>query len=52
MEIKSVKALAPIHTAQMITYLRLAGCCVGLVMNFNVQILPAGIKRVVLGFPS
>lgn len=51
-EIKSVTRLAPIHTAQMITYLRLTGCRVGLLMNFNVQRLPQGIKRVVLGFPS
>jgi GxxExxY protein len=44
-ELKSVNALAPIHTAQMITYLKLTGLPVGLLINFNVTILKNGIKR-------
>lgn len=43
---KSVEALAPIFTAQMLTYLKLSGCKLGLVINFNVEHLRDGIKRV------
>ena len=46
-ELKSVDALAPIHEAQMLTYLRLTGCPVGLLINFNVPILKDGIQRVI-----
>jgi GxxExxY protein len=48
-EIKSVDALAPIHEAQVITYLKLSGCKVGLLINFNVQLLKDGIHRFVNG---
>jgi GxxExxY protein len=51
-EVKSVQGLAPIHVAQMLTYLRLADCRLGLIMNFNVKLLPSGIKRVVDRFPE
>lgn len=44
-ELKSVSALAPIHTAQIITYLKLTGLPVGLLINFNVTMLKNGIKR-------
>jgi GxxExxY protein len=44
-EIKSVECLAPIHSAQMITYLKLTGCRVGLIINFNVPILTRGVRR-------
>lgn len=47
-ELKAVKAFEPIHTAQLLTYLRLAGLRVGLMLNFNVAVLKQGIKRVVL----
>ncbi|HET6669352.1 MAG TPA: GxxExxY protein [Pyrinomonadaceae bacterium] len=47
-EIKSVEALAPIHTAQLICYLRLTGKQLGLLINFNVPLLKDGVKRVVL----
>lgn len=47
LEIKSVEALNDIHLAQTITYLRLADCKVGLLINFNVVKLTNGIKRVV-----
>jgi GxxExxY protein len=44
-EIKSVDRLAPIHSAQLITYLKLTGCPVGLLLNFNVTALRRGIRR-------
>jgi GxxExxY protein len=47
-EIKSVDTLADIHTAQILTYLKLSGCRLGLLINFNVPYLKDGIKRVVL----
>lgn len=46
LEIKSVRKLAPIHDAQLLTYLRLTGYPVGLLPNFNVPLLKHGIKRV------
>jgi GxxExxY protein len=49
-EVKSVEALAPIHEAQLLTYLRLGGWQVGLLINFNVPILKQGIRRKVIGF--
>jgi len=45
-EIKAVKKLLPIHSAQLLTYMRLQRVSAGLLMNFNVEILPRGIKRV------
>ena len=48
-EIKSVERLAPIHEAQMISYLKLSGCNVGLLINFNVCTLKDGIRRFVNG---
>jgi GxxExxY protein len=48
-EVKSVEAIAPIHEAQLRTYLRLGGWKVGLLMNFNVVVLKDGIRRRVLG---
>lgn len=47
-EIKSVAVLAPIHDAQLLTYLRLGGWKVGLLINFNVVVLKDGIRRRVL----
>jgi len=46
-EVKALDTLAPIHQAQLLTYLRLAGLPVGLVINFNVDQLVKGIKRVI-----
>ena len=51
-EIKAIEKLLPIHTAQLISYLKLAGCNVGLLINFNVEVLKHGIQRVVSGFPD
>ncbi len=47
LEIKSVDQLLPIHDAQLLTYLRLSGSKVGLLMNFNTVILKDGIRRLV-----
>ena len=47
-EIKSVEALAPIHEAQLLTYMKLANVPLGLLLNFNVQLLKDGIRRFVL----
>lgn len=46
-EVKSVDELAPIHLAQMLTYLKLSGRKLGLLINFNVPKLVDGLKRVV-----
>ncbi len=46
-EIKSVDALNDIHLAQILTYLKLSKCKVGLLINFNVSLLKNGIRRVV-----
>ena len=48
-EVKAIEAIAPIHEAQLLTYLRLGGWKVGLLMNFNVVVLKDGIRRKVLG---
>ena len=45
-ELKSVESLGPIHTAQMLTYLKLSGKPVGLLINFNVPVLKNGVKRI------
>jgi GxxExxY protein len=45
-EVKSVEKLMPLHTAQLLTYLRLAGLKTGLLINFNVAHLREGIRRV------
>ena len=47
-ELKTVDALAQIHTAQVISYLKATGCRIGLIINFNVKRLTDGIKRIVL----
>ena len=47
-ELKSVDKLLPIHQAQLMTYLRLSGLRVGLLINFNVRLLPDGLVRRVL----
>jgi GxxExxY protein len=49
-EIKTVEKLLPIHVAQLITYLKLSGRRVGLLLNFNVPHLRQGIKRIVNGY--
>jgi GxxExxY protein len=49
-EVKNVERFRPVHTAQMLTYLRWTGCSVGLLLNFNVPLLKEGIRRVVLKY--
>jgi GxxExxY protein len=46
LELKCVESLAPIHTSQLITYLRLLNIKRGLIINFNVRLLKNGIKRI------
>ena len=48
-ELKAVEALTPLHKAQLLSYLKLSGLKLGLLINFNVQILRNGIQRVILG---
>jgi GxxExxY protein len=47
-ELKSVDKILPIHQAQLLTYMKLAGISIGLLINFNVKYLKDGIKRMVL----
>jgi len=47
-EIKAIDQLAPIHHAQLLTYLRLGACRVGLLLNFNVRSMRTGIVRKIL----
>jgi len=46
-EIKAVESLHPFHTAQLLTYLRISGQRLGLLINFHVPVLKAGVKRVI-----
>jgi len=47
-ELKTVDKIHPIHEAQLLTYLKLTGCRVGLLINFNMPVLKNGIKRMAL----
>jgi len=51
-EVKAVEQLAPIHDAQLLSYLRLSGKCVGLLLNFHARVLKDGLKRIVNEFPD
>ena len=52
-EVKSIERFERVHTAQLLSYLRLSGCKVGLLINFNVKwLVEDGIKRRVNGFPD
>ena len=51
-ELKSVVQLANIHQAQLLTYLKLTGCPVGLLINFNVERLVDGVKRMINPHPD
>ncbi|HOW38953.1 MAG TPA: GxxExxY protein [Bacteroidales bacterium] len=48
LEIKSVECINPVHIAQIMTYLKLSGCRVGFLINFNVESLKEGIKRIII----
>jgi GxxExxY protein len=47
-ELKSVDKVLPVHQAQLLTYMKLSGISIGLLMNFNVKYMKHGIKRMVL----
>jgi GxxExxY protein len=51
-EVKAIEAFDDVHMSQIMTYLRLTGCSLGLLMNFNVPLMKHGIQRVVLGDPD
>ena len=51
-ELKSVDLLRPIHNAQLLTYLKLTGCTLGYLINFNVPLIKDGLRRLVLNHPS
>jgi len=46
-ENKTVESLLPIHQAQLLTYLKLSGCKIGFLLNWNVRLMKDGIRRVV-----
>lgn len=52
LELKVVDELNNIHMAQLLTYLKLSGCTLGYLMNFNVPLLKDGIRRVVSNHPN
>ncbi len=47
-ELKAVERLLPIHEAQLLTYLKVSGCALGLIVNFNTPLLKEGIRRLAL----
>lgn len=47
-ELKAIESILPVHEAQLLTYMKLTGMRVGLLMNFHVPVLKDGIKRMVL----
>ena len=51
-EVKAVDRLMPIHQAQLLSYLKLSGCELGLLLNFNVKVLKQGICRMVNDSPK
>jgi GxxExxY protein len=51
-EVKSVDQFHPVHAAQLLSYLRLSGLHVGLLINFNVTVLRNGIRRIVNAYPD
>ena len=48
-EIKAVETLNDVHMAQILTYLKLSGCKLGMLINFNVDLIKNGVKRVING---
>lgn len=51
-EIKTVEAITDVHKAQVLSYLKITGLPVGLLINFNVKLLKSGITRIVNDFPE
>jgi GxxExxY protein len=52
LELKSCEAIEPVHKKQLLTYLRLTNCHLGLLINFNVPLIKDGISRVVNNLPE
>jgi GxxExxY protein len=52
LEIKAVEGVLPVHRKQLLTYLKLTGCRLGLLINFNSELIRDGIWRVVNGMPD
>ena len=52
LELKAVEKILPVHKAQLLTYLKLTGITLGLLINFNAPILTEGLKRIVLRHPG
>lgn len=51
-ELRTVEKLAPIHEAQLLSYLKLSGCKAGLLIDFNVKVLKNGVRRLVLAYKN
>lgn len=51
-ENKAVETLLPVHEAQLLTYMKLTGCKIGFLLNWNVPLMKNGIKRFVLNLPG
>lgn len=51
-EVKAIDSLAPIHQAQLLSYLKLSGYKLGLLINFHVRVLKDGVRRMVNNFPD
>jgi GxxExxY protein len=51
-ENKSVEYILPVHEAQLLTYMKLSGCKIGFLLNWNVTLMKHGIKRFVLNLPG
>jgi GxxExxY protein len=51
-EVKATEQMTPLYEAQLLSYLRLSGCKVGLLINFNSTTLLGGVRRLVNGFPD
>ena len=52
LEIKAVEKLLPLHEQQLLSYLKITGHHIGLLINFNVEVLRRGVRRVVHNFPE
>ena len=48
-EVKSIDTLTDVHLAQVLTYLKLSGCKLGMLINFNVTLIKNGMKRIING---
>jgi len=51
-ENKAIESILPVHEAQLLTYLKLSGCKIGFLLNWNVTLMKNGIKRFVLKLPG